>query len=65
MMDSIQCVRGETGIIYDDRMGDHRCLWDAKFPECPERFTRVVERYRNIKMETQKWGICLHTNFVL
>lgn len=44
MMDSIQIVRGETGIIYDERMADHRCLWDSKFPECPERFTRVIER---------------------
>lgn len=42
----MQYVRGETGIIYDDRMADHRCLWDSKFPECPERFTRVVERLR-------------------
>lgn len=45
MMDSIGSVRGETGIIYDDRMADHRCLWDSKFPECPERYTRVIERY--------------------
>lgn len=44
MMDAMQIVRGETGIIYDDRMAQHRCLWDSKFPECPERFTRVVER---------------------
>lgn len=45
MMDAMQIVRGETGIIYDDRMAEHRCLWDPKFPECPERFTRVVERF--------------------
>lgn len=50
MMDSMQCVRGETGIIYDDRMAEHRCLWDPKFPECPERFTRVVDRCRELKL---------------
>lgn len=44
-MDSLKIVRGDTGLVYDNRMSQHRCLWDPKFPECPERFTRVMERY--------------------
>lgn len=44
-MDSVKNVRGHTGIVYDNRMAEHRCLWDPNYPECPERFTRVLERY--------------------
>lgn len=44
-MDSVKSVRGHTGIVYDNRMAEHRCLWDPNYPECPERFTRVIERY--------------------
>lgn len=44
-MDSVNCVRGHTGIVYDNRMAEHRCLWDPNYPECPERFTRVLERF--------------------
>lgn len=44
-MDSVKNVRGHTGIVYDNRMAEHRCLWDPNYPECPERFTRVIERY--------------------
>lgn len=43
-MDTLKCVRGETGLVFDNRMAEHKCLWDPKFPECPERFTRVMER---------------------
>lgn len=43
-MDAMRLVRGRTGLVYDDRMAEHRCLWDPEFPECPERFTRVLER---------------------
>lgn len=37
-------VRGETGIIYDKSMAQHCCLWDKNYPECPERFTSVLNR---------------------
>lgn len=38
-------VRKQTGIVYDRRMTEHKCIWDLNYPECPERFTRVLERY--------------------
>lgn len=44
-MDTLQVVRGATGLVFDHRMAEHKCLWDAEFPERPERFTRVMERY--------------------
>lgn len=37
-------VRKQTGIIYDRHMVEHKCIWDPNYPECPERFTRVLER---------------------
>lgn len=26
-------------------MAEHRCLWDANYPECPERLTHTLERW--------------------
>jgi hypothetical protein len=43
-------VRKQTGIVYDRRMREHRCLWDPNYPECPERFTTVLERYGFVEM---------------
>lgn len=43
-------IRGETGIIYDESMAQHRCLWDESYPECPERFTSVINRCREMKL---------------
>lgn len=43
-IDAVGMVRGETGIIYDNRMAEHLCLWDRNYPECPERFTEVMNR---------------------
>lgn len=43
-------VRGETGVIYDESMALHRCLWDQSYPECPERFTSVITRCRELKL---------------
>jgi histone deacetylase 6 len=37
-------VRKQTGIIYDRHMTEHKCIWDPNYPECPERFIRVLER---------------------
>ncbi|XP_030382425.1 histone deacetylase 6 isoform X2 [Scaptodrosophila lebanonensis] len=42
--------RKPTGLIYDETMSQHCCLWDPKHPECPERFTRVMERCRELKL---------------
>ncbi|XP_023236430.1 histone deacetylase 6-like [Centruroides sculpturatus] len=33
-----------TGIIYDDRMVQHLCLWDPNYPECPERYAQSLKR---------------------
>ena len=33
-----------TGVVYDERMADHKCLWDLKYNEKPERFTSVLNR---------------------
>lgn len=34
-----------TGVIYDQRMGqEHRCLWDSKYNEKPERFACILKR---------------------
>lgn len=31
-------------------MALHRCLWDESYPECPERFTSVIDRCRELKL---------------
>lgn len=43
-------LRGETGVIYDESMAKHCCLWDPSYPECPERFTSVINRCRELKL---------------
>lgn len=43
-------VRGDTGIIYDDSMAIHCCLWDQSYPECPERYISVMNRCRELKL---------------
>ncbi|KAG4065894.1 hypothetical protein HA402_012572 [Bradysia odoriphaga] len=42
--------RGKTGLIYDFRMTEHRCLWNSGYPECPERFTRILARCDELKL---------------
>lgn len=34
----------QTGLIYDERMTEHVCLWDPSHNEKPERFTRILKR---------------------
>lgn len=55
---ALETIRGKTGLIFDKRMAEHHCLWDKNHPECPERFTRVVERYAN-SGRNQKQQICI------
>lgn len=45
-----ELVRGATGLVYDEKFAEHRCLWDDGYPECPERFTRVLERCQELKL---------------
>lgn len=46
----MHAVRGETGLIYDNSMAVHRCLWDETYPECPERYKSVMERCSELKL---------------
>ncbi|CAD6242189.1 GSCOCG00009441001-RA-CDS, partial [Cotesia congregata] len=47
-MDSRLLTRGETGLVYDDSMAEHQCLWDKNYPECPQRLTRTLERCKEL-----------------
>lgn len=42
---------GYTGIVHHPDMKEHRCLWDSGYEECPERFTRTLERLRELGLE--------------
>ncbi|GAB6022029.1 Histone deacetylase 6 [Chamberlinius hualienensis] len=44
---SIVGVSNVTGIVYDERMVEHHCLFDPEYPECPERFSFSLQRCRN------------------
>ncbi|CAL1678585.1 unnamed protein product [Lasius platythorax] len=43
-IDAYKIVRKETGLVFDQSMAEHECLWDSNYPECPARFTRVLQR---------------------
>ncbi|XP_029174654.1 histone deacetylase 6 [Nylanderia fulva] len=43
-IDAYKVVRKETGLVFDRSMAEHECLWDPNYPECPARFTRVLQR---------------------
>ena len=43
--DSKKKIQGKTGVIYEDSMVQHKCLWDSTYPECPERFIKVLDKY--------------------
>ena len=49
-LDAKRVTRKSTGLIYDRRMAEHRCLWDQNYPECPERFTEVMRRCEDLKL---------------
>lgn len=49
-MDAKDVIRGQTGLVYDERMAEHRCLWDENYPECPERFTEVIGRCQELRL---------------
>ncbi|XP_054266822.1 histone deacetylase 6-like isoform X1 [Macrosteles quadrilineatus] len=36
--------RGMTGLVYDTRMVNHHCLWDSAHQECPDRFSKTLDR---------------------
>ncbi|GJQ69943.1 putative histone deacetylase [Trypoxylus dichotomus] len=37
-------VRKKTGVCYDNKMTLHKCEWDEKYPENPQRYCAVMER---------------------
>ncbi|XP_052750216.1 histone deacetylase 6 isoform X2 [Galleria mellonella] len=52
-MDSKKKVKGPTGFVTEPRMVEHRCLWDEKYPECPERLIGVIDRCRELNLIEQ------------
>jgi histone deacetylase 6 len=36
--------RRPTGVVFDLKMLEHKCLWDSNYPENPERLSAVLER---------------------
>lgn len=38
------CIRGKTGVVFDDYNIKHKCEWDPTHPECPERYLCVMSR---------------------
>ncbi|XP_014219732.1 histone deacetylase 6 [Copidosoma floridanum] len=49
-IDSKKMVRNDTGLVFDRSMAEHQCLWDDKYPECPERLVRVLERCEELNL---------------
>ncbi|KAG5344016.1 HDAC6 deacetylase, partial [Acromyrmex charruanus] len=43
-IDAYKIIRKETGLVFDRSMAEHECIWDSNYPECPARFTRVLQR---------------------
>lgn len=43
-IDAYAMVRKKTGLVFDQSMAEHECLWDPNYPECPARFTQVLQR---------------------
>lgn len=49
-MDAKRFIRGETGVIFDESMAEHKCLWEKNHPERPERFLRIIERCNELQL---------------
>lgn len=47
-IDAYKVARKKTGIVFDESMIEHECLWDSNYPECPARFTQVLERCKEM-----------------
>ncbi|XP_050539319.1 histone deacetylase 6-like [Daktulosphaira vitifoliae] len=37
-----------TGIVYDDKFVEHRCLWDDNYSENPSRYTSIIDRCKSL-----------------
>lgn len=42
--------RLSTGLVFDHSMSQHLCLWDQNYPECPDRFMKILERCNELKL---------------
>jgi ubiquitin-protein ligase len=40
-------TRGQTGVCYDADSLKHKCEWDDKYPENPQRLTVIMDKYGN------------------
>lgn len=47
-IDAKEMTRKETGLVFDRSMAEHHCMWDDGYQECPERFTRVLQRCEDL-----------------
>nr|XP_012150678.1 PREDICTED: histone deacetylase 6 isoform X6 [Megachile rotundata] len=43
-IDAYNIEQKDTGLVFDQSMTEHECLWDPNYPECPARLTRVLQR---------------------
>ncbi|XP_076657244.1 histone deacetylase 6 isoform X2 [Halictus rubicundus] len=43
-IDAYSLKRKETGLVFDRSMVEHKCLWDPKYPECPDRMISILQR---------------------
>ena len=46
-------TRKDTGLVFDNSMTEHRCLWDPNYPECPERLSKILDRIRQLGLITR------------
>ncbi|XP_046383461.1 histone deacetylase 6 isoform X1 [Ischnura elegans] len=37
-------TKKDTAVIWDEKMLNHKALWDEGYPECPNRLSSVIER---------------------
>lgn len=49
-IDAYNVKQKETGLVFDQSMTEHECLWDPNYPECPARLTRVLERCKELDL---------------
>ncbi|KFM80510.1 Histone deacetylase 6, partial [Stegodyphus mimosarum] len=37
-------IKPRTGLVFDNRMSEHCCLWDPNYPENPQRYLQALKR---------------------
>ncbi|XP_014256161.1 histone deacetylase 6 isoform X1 [Cimex lectularius] len=46
--ESKEHVYSGTGLVFDNKMIEHKCLWDENYPECPDRLTSIIHRCKEL-----------------